>query len=596
MKILLVRASDGLIEDEVHLTIKSNKLEGFFPNGLHIKHHDHVELGHVVAPWVWIEGRADMRPDSSITIVGVDEAAFVGGHMMTPQPSDPGVWVTGHGILDVRGTPKRAWTNVIGSLHKGQTRFEVEDASGWKVGDRISITPTTPPTPDNGEFHQDINHTLTYDERTILSIEGNTIEVFPLGFDHPSCPYTDWNGNEGEFTAEVLNLSRDIVIQGTPAGRSHIQFLHTHHPQHLSHVEIRYMGPRQTVAGGKTQAVLGRYGLHFHHCGDGSRGSLVEGVVAHSLGGSAFVPHDSHGIEFRDCVAHDVQSAAYWWDQPERGDLEVPSHDIHWIGCVASRVWAADNAVEGYRLAGFVLLNGNDESNRLIDCVAVGVRNGTRATMNTSTVSGIMWAERPRARWVSKNILAHNNGGSGIFDWQNTEDVHLLEEIYTYRNGRYGVEHGAYQNSWLYDKGVCVEDRVAGIGIHAITRRTNATRDPKPYLTFRDYVIEGHGLTRYGILTPSHRFPADDPDEITKIIRARVSGCDYSYYEGPTDHATRIDFIDCTFEEPQFYFDPNAPLDTVLRIYPDGFLLLHPSKPGERVDRWNATRVWENHG
>ena len=52
-------------------------------------------------------------------------------------------------------------------------------------------------------------------------------------------------------------------------------------PQALAHTEIRHVAP----------GAIGRYGLHFHLCADGSRGSVVEGVVIRDAESHAFVPH-----------------------------------------------------------------------------------------------------------------------------------------------------------------------------------------------------------------------------------------------------------------------------------------------------------------
>ena len=69
------------------------------------------------------------------------------------------------------------------------------------------------------------------------------------------------------------------------------------------------MGPRHGE-----HEVLGRYAIHFHADRDGSRGSLVDGVVVSDSTGHAFAAHLSNGVTFRGCVAHDLVDDAFWWD------------------------------------------------------------------------------------------------------------------------------------------------------------------------------------------------------------------------------------------------------------------------------------------
>jgi hypothetical protein len=163
---------------------------------------------------VHVEGTLRMRPSSSEVIhtlrfVDVDESAFVGGHTQRPLQTDVGLWVTGNGILDAQGTPREAW-NRSGT------------SPTWRSGDELRVTPT----------------------RTGNS---TTFAEFSSGDRVPSV--TDPTG--GVHSAEVFNLTRNVIIEGTgngsadPAanGRAHIMFLHCQQPQTISHVALRNLGP-----------------------------------------------------------------------------------------------------------------------------------------------------------------------------------------------------------------------------------------------------------------------------------------------------------------------------------------------------------------
>ena len=191
----------------------------------------------------------------------------------------------------------------------------------------------------------------------------------PTRFAHPAVKV-----DRSTRAAEVLNLTRNVRIEGAPGGRAHI-FVLSSRPQSLQNVAIRHMGPRQP-ADGFTEAVLG-HGLHFHMSGDGSRGSVVENVVIRDTGAHAFVAHLSNGVTFRNCISHDTFDDPYWWDgAPDTRTPGPPSQDIVYDRCVASMV-QSDPPFRGYRLAGFFL--GRGDGNKAVGCVAVGVQGTTDA-------------------------------------------------------------------------------------------------------------------------------------------------------------------------------------------------------------------------
>ena len=195
--------------------------------------------------------------------------------------SDVGLWVVDDGSMDLAGAARLPWTLAVGDVPAGVDAIEVrDDPAGWQVGDEIVLTPTTPPTTEG--------HAEAYDVRTIASIDGRTIGLAdPVTHDHPAIA----SARETFPPAEVLNLTRNVQIEGTPEGRAHV-FIRSNSPQSIRHVQIRHVGPRRPAADA-TEPVLGRYGLHFHMSHEGSRGSLVEGVVVRECGNHAFVPHMS---------------------------------------------------------------------------------------------------------------------------------------------------------------------------------------------------------------------------------------------------------------------------------------------------------------
>ncbi len=82
--------------------------------------------------------------------------------------------------------------------------------------------------------------------------------------------------------------------------------------KNVQHVAFRYLGPRKDLGGTYVkEQVGGRYGLHFHHCNDGSDGSIVEGCVMRDIDNHAYVPHVSHGITMHHNIAFNCTEATF---------------------------------------------------------------------------------------------------------------------------------------------------------------------------------------------------------------------------------------------------------------------------------------------
>src|SRR5690606_31920481 len=189
---------------------------------------------------VVVAGTLRARPDGPdvhhvLVFEGVDESRFEGGnHTGEPVDSDVGLWVVATGVLDLQGTPKRAWTTLTAPAEAGASRIEVADATGWQVGDEIVVTPTEPTTVEGFAEH--------YDRREVTAVDGTTVELdAPLEFPHPAVTVKAGVTHH----AEVLNLTRNVRVQGTPEGRAHVAVLEAGGPHTLSHVGLRHMGPQQ---------------------------------------------------------------------------------------------------------------------------------------------------------------------------------------------------------------------------------------------------------------------------------------------------------------------------------------------------------------
>ncbi|MEX2557022.1 MAG: hypothetical protein WEB06_15525 [Actinomycetota bacterium] len=399
-----------------------------------------------------------------IRFTGITETSFVGGGDV-PLASDKGLWVAGAGNLDLSGTPKLAWTRAAGTLAKGATTATLsEAAAGWQVGDEVLISPTENPNVAGFSTHHEI--------RTLTSVSGSSVGFAALTYPHPQVTVKAGT----TYGAEVVNLTRNMRIEGTDiTHRTHV-WIKSSKPQSVRNVAIRYVGPQKS---GDT--IMGRYGLHFHRSGEGSRGSLIEGVVVRQAGAFAFVPHASNGITFRNTAAFDTQSGAYWNDP---GEAEKPSDTVY-DRALAGYVRPAP-AENPFRTTAFFL--GRGDGNKCLGCVTFGVQ-GSKNT------SGFGWPEGEVGVWTFEDSVAHNNLQDGIFTWQNGPATHTIARFVAYYNGKSGIEHGAYTNSYAYDDVILYGNKIAGIQLHAESKAPPMTR-----MQFARTYLDGAGITKYGYL------------------------------------------------------------------------------------------------
>lgn len=261
--------------------------------------------------------------------------------------------------------------------------------------------------------------------------------------------FADWQGTETETWSDdgtVQNLVRDINI----TGQGDIRF----EAGSLASV-IRYVNIdlQPTVE-------LGSYPLHWHFAGDGSRGTLVEGVVIQNSTNRAFVPHASHGIVFKDTIAKDTIGIPYWWDLPDgtqglrRNSIEHNSHGIEYLHTLADGVSPSvfDNQ---FTITGYLLGAGGDidqdglpeDPNVVRDSVAMNITG-------QNNCSGFRWPSHANGniggnQWVFTNNATFN-ACNGIFVWQNDHhDGHIVDGFRAV-NVNAGIDHGAYVNHYTY--------------------------------------------------------------------------------------------------------------------------------------------------
>lgn len=187
------------------------------------------------------------------------------------------------GRMDFHGAPlSRTWVKLGATAAAGESRVALaEPVQGWRDGDQVLVTAS--------RLGRDVgqgSERLETEQRTI-----QTIEKSDLTLDRP---LERTHLGEGEFRAEVANLSRNVIVQSLdPEGvRGHTMY-HRDSAGSISYAEFRHLGKRGT---------LGRYSLHFHVVGDTMRGSSVLGASIHDSHNRWLTIHGTNHLVVRDCV------------------------------------------------------------------------------------------------------------------------------------------------------------------------------------------------------------------------------------------------------------------------------------------------------
>jgi hypothetical protein len=180
--------------------------------------------------------------------------------------------------MEFHGQPmSRTWVKLGETAKQGDKQVVLaEKVTGWKVGDRIILTPT------DTDYRTD----PISEQRTIVAIEGNTIRFEqPLEYEHLGIDDT---------RGEVANLSRNVIVESAdPAGvRGHTMY-HRYSKGSISYAEFRHLGKKD---------VLGRYALHFHLIGNTMRGSYVIGASIWDSHNRWLTIHGTNYLVARDNV------------------------------------------------------------------------------------------------------------------------------------------------------------------------------------------------------------------------------------------------------------------------------------------------------
>jgi hypothetical protein len=197
-----------------------------------------------------------------------------------------------------------------------------------------------------------------------------------------------------------------------------------------------------------------------------------------------------------------------------------------------------------YRISGFNL--GMGHRNTISNSTAVG-------TGGTAGSAGFGWPEDAGQNipgngvWTfNQGNLSHNNHDDGLFSWQNTGTLHDVTNFVSYHNGEYGIEHGAYVNSYRYANAALFGNGKAGINTKA------KPRDVRP-LSFENILVDGGGISPAGLVSFDH-VASDDlrPILFFHCEFKGQTGAAVSLLLGEHQAPEIMDFVDSNFSGTAF--------------------------------------------
>jgi glucose/arabinose dehydrogenase len=439
-------------------------------------------------------------------------AAFVGGPNFAA--TDCGMWVMGR--FDAHGAAlTRAWGKLNGDVAAGATRLTIEgDASDWPAGGQIVLTHTS-----DGQSHSIVSGATRSSARTseteyltIAAAQGSTITLAtPTRFAHTG--RAPFRGEVGLITRNVTistELDGATNISSDVRGRkfAHVMFMPTAHGDgsaithsggasgHVQYVAFRHMGHY-----GKD----GRFALHYHRLGNGSRGMQVRGVSWFETGFRCTNIHESNGMLVEDTVCVNSGGGAAHMVQTDGTTQQADSVFVHNLVASTTGKHFVDRntkSIAGERLrAATGFWPGASEHEAHVGNVSAG------PSLDREQATGFHWPEEPTStKGTIPRVFvaneAHSHTFAGFHSWQNRDKGHDIAVISSWGNSD-GFLHGAYGFELFIYNAFYARQRIAH-NLNAtfvllqdstfIGRGTSATRliDADKGVEFHNYSIQPH--------------------------------------------------------------------------------------------------------
>jgi hypothetical protein len=265
----------------------------------------------------------------------------------------------------------RTWLKIRQTADAGATSLYVDEwAEGWKQGDRIIVTSTHRQREGRGVGGDFLAGAQT-EERRITGLSprdftgGYALKLDrPLAFSHFA---------EGNFRAEVANLTRNVVVESAdPDGvRGHTMY-HKNSAGSIHYAEFRHLGKRDEK---------GRYSIHFHLAGETMRGSSVIGASIWDSHNRWITIHGTDALVVRDNVGYKSVGHGYFLESGTEVN-NILDHNLAALVLPGKPQKDQEVPFDLNRGAGFWWANSQNSFTRNVaaECAEYGYRFDTKKT------------------------------------------------------------------------------------------------------------------------------------------------------------------------------------------------------------------------
>ena len=294
--------------------------------------------------------------------------------------SCPGIICCG-GRMEFHGAPMpQTWLKIRQTADAGAASVYVDEwAEGWKQGDQIIVTSTKRQKDGRGVGGDFLAGAQT-EERRIIGLSrrdftgGYALKLDrPLAFSHFA---------EGNFRAEVANLTRNVVVESAdPDGvRGHTMY-HRNSAGSIHYAEFRHLGKRDEK---------GRYSIHFHLVGNTMRGSSVIGASIWDSHNRWITIHGTEDLVIRDNVGYKSVGHGYFLENGTEVN-NILDHNLAALVMPGKPQKEQEVPFDLNRGAGFWWANCQNSFTRnvAVECAEYGYRFDTKKTAEYDPVRPI---------------------------------------------------------------------------------------------------------------------------------------------------------------------------------------------------------------
>lgn len=395
------------------------------------------------------------------------------------------------GVLRTRPTRqseyRHAWTKLAETAEEGAQNLVVGEATGWRAGDRLVVTPTGRNPKEFDDVR--VSGIWSHEQHVHVALDR------PLTYRHEviAAPEVDRGHHSGrvQFAGEVLNLTRRLNL--------------------LVENEVRVEGGSLYLDDLYVNATI--------QINDSVRGGVLRRVVGERGAAGQFQTENTQNLLWEECIAYDYTTqpgrggAGFGWSEKSGKNKEL-ADGVWCVRCVAAAKRSPGGSLSNGRTKGFFFngLGGGAGSRGsraragLVGSVAVGCPGGTEGAairFNENGVNGLQFF------WMNE---AHSSARGLYIDGNNMEitpdGLPFVGGLY-WRNTVDGMLWGAYTNRFEMHHFHFLGNGEANIRV--------ITSDA----LWGRFVLDGEGVTARGVHFIGYVVP---PFRFAQYVRTRFRG------------------------------------------------------------------------